>query len=81
MAKTVGYTNIFISDRPRHLKQSCYSRTAVKANWSLERFSLALEGRIPIWETVKDKIKRTAKFLLRESGYNFVRAIIIKVIK
>ncbi len=81
MAYEAGYTHIFISEKPEGLKSVCTPRVAVKANWSLKRFQQALEGHVPIGEIIGDAFKNTAKIVLRESGYNFLRKILIYLIK
>lgn len=81
MAYDVGYKNIFISERPRRLNKHCISRTAVKGSWSTEKFEMVINNAVPLTDQIKDNIKKTAKFILRESGYNFFRSVIIKIVK
>jgi peptidoglycan/xylan/chitin deacetylase (PgdA/CDA1 family) len=80
-AYRLGYKTIFISERPAGLKSGCLSRIAVKSNWSLNRFDLALKGKTPLAEQGGDVIKKTLKTLLRESGYNWVRNVLIKLMR
>jgi len=80
-AYELGYKYIFISEKPKGSKSVCTPRIAVKANWSLKRFQQALEGHVPKGEGIADAFKNTAKFVLRESGYNFLRRILIYIIK
>ena len=81
MAYDAGYRYIFISDRPRLLTESCYTRTAVKKDWSIKRFESALNQKIPLSEVIIIRIKALAKFIFRESGYNMIRNILIKMFK
>jgi len=81
MAYDLGYTQVFISDRPKCSKAVCIPRVAVKAGWSLKRFKQALEGHVPAREIVGNVFKNTAKIVLRESGYNFIRKTLIYIIK
>jgi len=81
MALEAGYTRIFISQRPEYLSLDCLPRIAVKTNWPLKRFQQALESHVPIGEIIGDAFKNTAKIVLRESGYNFLRRTLIYIIK
>lgn len=80
-AYQLGYQTIFISQRPKCLKAQCISRVAVKSGWSLKRFKMAVEGKKPIAENIVDGSIKFAKFILRESGYNFIRSLLIKVFR
>jgi peptidoglycan/xylan/chitin deacetylase (PgdA/CDA1 family) len=81
MAYEAGYTHIFISDKPECLKSVCTPRIAVKADWSLKRFQQALDNHVPAGEIISDAFKNTAKMILRERGYNFLRRVLIYLIK
>ena len=81
MAYEAGYTQIFISDNLKGSKSACIPRIAVKANWSLKRFQQALENYVPIGEMIGNAFKNMAKIILRESGYNNLRRILIYIIK
>jgi len=81
MAYEAGYTEIFISEKSKCLRSVCTPRIAVKANWSLKRFQTALDNRVPIGEMIADAIKNASKFILRESGYNFLRRVLIYLTK
>jgi len=81
MARTLGYTHIFISEKPEGLQSACLPRVAVKANWSLKRFQQALKNDVPMGEVISDAFKNTAKIILREPGYNFLRRTLIYMIK
>ena len=80
-AYRLGYKTIFISERPAGLKSGCISRVAVKSNWSLKRFESALNGHTPFIESLGEIIKKILKTILRESGYNWVRGVLIKIVR
>src|SRR3989338_549745 len=50
MARETGYRHIFMSEKPDNFQAGCFSRVALKSNWSLERFALALDGKAPFKE-------------------------------
>jgi len=79
MARQSGYQNIFISERPKHLKEACLCRTAVKGNWTLERFKQALEGTVPAKEILFDASKNTVKKIFGGAGYDWVRRMLLKI--
>ncbi len=82
MAYAAGYTNVFISDRPRDLKnQNCYPRVAVKQGWDLSRFEMAVDGQVPAKEAILERTKNATKMVLREGGYNWLRNLYIKMFK
>lgn len=80
-AYDLGYKRVFISQRPRRLKSTCIPRIAVKQNWSLRRFQMAVQGKKPIIEGTIDCFKGLLKFVLREPGYNGLRKALIWVLK
>jgi len=80
-AYAAGYTTVFISDRPADLHSDCLSRIAVKDNWTVERFDRALKGITTPTEAVYLRIKKGLKVVFRESGYNWVRSMLIKFLK
>ena len=77
MAYGLGYKNIFISDRAYHIKSNCFPRIAVRGNWSLKRFEQAMAGQIPLHESLGEVLKKSAKTLLREPVYNWVRSAML----
>lgn len=79
MAYEAGYKNIFISDRPKNLQASCFSRLAVKASWTLQRFEQALEGTIPLNERVLWKVKNAVKTIFGGGVYDWVRRVVLKI--
>jgi peptidoglycan/xylan/chitin deacetylase (PgdA/CDA1 family) len=80
-AYKLGYKTIFISERPAGLRSGCLSRIAVKSNWTIKRFDMALKGKVPLTESLGDMVKKSLKTVLRESGYNWVRGILIKIVQ
>jgi len=80
-AYRLGYKTIFISERPAGLKSGCLSRIAVKSGWSMKRFDMALRGKIPLLDRVGDKTIKALKLTLRETGYNWLRNILIKIVR
>lgn len=80
MAYQSGYKQVYISDKPCHVQSACIPRVAIKRDWSLERFKLALESRWPWSELLTNLLKKVTKTLLKESGYNWVRALILRMV-
>lgn len=82
MAYAAGYKNVFISDRTKELANTqCHSRTAVKKNWDIKRFEMALDRQVPFKETLGEKTKNITKLVLRENGYNWARSTFLKIFK
>lgn len=79
MAYETGYKTIFIYRRPRNLQSDCLSRVAVRGNWTLPRFEQAMARHVPLTGVIAEAAKNSAKFVLRESGYNWVRNVLIKI--
>jgi len=77
-AYDAGYKRIFISDRPRKLQSDCYSRVAVKASWSLERFKQALSGNTPFHERVFGVFRSVVKRIFGSSAYDWVRKALLR---
>lgn len=80
-AYELGYKTIFISDRPDDMKSHCFSRIAVKDNWSTKHLENALLGKRTFKQKLFLPIKKAVKAILREEGYNKVRSVLIKVFK
>jgi len=78
-AYDVGYKRIFISDRPRKLQSDCYSRIAVKSGWSLDRFKQALDGNMPLMETVLGVSKSAVKRVFGSGVYDWTRRTLLKI--
>ena len=78
MAYDAGYRNIFISNRPRNLRPDCFSRTAVRARWSMKRFKQALEGHIPLNERAFGVCRNAVKKIFGDSAYAWVRKALLK---
>jgi len=81
MAYDCGYKTVFISDRNKEIRLNSYERVAIKGTWDLQRFELAMMGKMPFSEKCKEFIKKTIKFILRERGYDFLRKMIIQLSK
>ena len=79
MAYEAGYKHIFISDRPRVLKEPCLSRIAVKSNWTLKRFGQAVEGHVPTGEMIAGQCKSAIKRVFGEGVYDWVRNTLLKI--
>ena len=80
-AYRLGYKTIFISERPAGLKSGCLSRIAVKENWSIKRFEMGLKGQTPLLDSAGGITIKILKTVLRESGYNWLRNVLIKVLR
>lgn len=79
MAYQAGYKTIFISDRPQALKAHCISRIAVKNNWTVKYLQSAVKGEFVLGRAVGNGFLRVAKFVLRESGYNWCRSMVLRL--
>lgn len=77
MAYQLGYQNVFISDKPRKLTESCFSRIAVKGSWDMKRFIMACQGKTPYAEGISNKIRDFVKTVLGEEGYNQLRKLLV----
>jgi peptidoglycan/xylan/chitin deacetylase (PgdA/CDA1 family) len=77
-AYRLGFKTVFISVSEGKMPAGCFSRTAVKSDWSLKRFGMAINGRTPALECLGDLTKRMSKKILGEDGYNSVRDAVIK---
>jgi len=81
-AYQLGFSSpVFVSEKPVHLKSPCLGRVAVKANWSLKRYEVALKGGVPWIEKIGDFLKKVLKTVFRESGYNWIRGLLIRLLK
>lgn len=78
-AVEIGYQYIFISERPRFPAGQVFNRVAVKRNWSMDRFVMAMDGKMPFKERIAFNVRDLAKLILRERGYNMLRRIVIKI--
>lgn len=81
MAYDAGYSHIFISEKPKNLHKDCYSRIAVKSDWTVQRFQQALEGHVPTREIMTTTLKNLITLIFKESGYNRLRNIFIRLFK
>jgi peptidoglycan/xylan/chitin deacetylase (PgdA/CDA1 family) len=78
-AYEAGYRNVFISERPEHLKIDCWERMAIKASWNIQKFKKAIDGEKSVSEQIFDSVKRIAKKFLSEVAYNRLRNAIISI--
>ncbi len=78
MGYAAGYKNIYVSNISCDMKSPCIARIAVKGNWTLKRFQMALENKVPAKEKIFNGFKHAAKLIFRESGYNFIRKTLLK---
>ena len=76
VAQEAGYRHIFVSEKKRS-SDPCWSRTAVKKDWNLERFCLAVKGKRPLNEIVFDSVRRLAKGVLGSATYDAWRSKIL----
>lgn len=79
MAREAGYQYIFVSEKPDNIQPDCFSRVAVKSNWTIERFAQAMQGNTPIKEKIILSCKNGVKKLLGGSAYDWVRRMMLKV--
>lgn len=79
IAYKLSYINVFISERPGHLKSNCWERIAVKKSWNVQRLEKALNGIQPVNEKIMDLVKRTIKKFLNGETYNRLRNMIISI--
>jgi len=79
MAYDAGYKRVFISDRPKSLKSDCFSRMAVKTNWTLKRFEQALDGNAPFMEKIFGKCKNIIKRIFGGGVYDWVRRVVLRI--
>jgi len=81
MAHKIGYTEVFVSDKFSGIQSPCYARIAVKGIWSLEYFVKAIKGQRSLMEKTFDGFKNALKFVLRGTGYNCLRGVVLKIIR
>ncbi len=78
MAHYAGYKYIFVSYQYTYLNENCFNRIAVKSRWDIKRFDMAIKGYIPVQERVSSFVILTAKTILRDKGYNWVRQFLLQ---
>lgn len=66
--KDIGYKTIFTSD----------NRVVIKADWDMERFIRAVNGRHTVSEKVGGLLKRSSKRLIGAKHYDMLRTRILK---
>ena len=79
MASEAGYQYIFVSEKPDSLQTDCFSRVAVKSNWTIDRFAQALDGKAPFREMVLGSCKNGVKKILGGGAYDWVRRMMLKI--
>ncbi len=77
IAKDVKYRRLFVSQRLTGHGDYCLPRVAVKSNWNLERFQMALAGKTPVRERIFEGVKNAAKGVLGGAGYDRLRGFLI----
>jgi len=77
-AHELGYKNVFISQKPTHMTTEAIMRTAVKGNWNLKRFIMALQGKSPLKEKLICRMIGLVKLIIGDKGYNALRGILVK---
>jgi peptidoglycan/xylan/chitin deacetylase (PgdA/CDA1 family) len=78
IAKQIGYKSIFVSDLLPGTGGNCIPRIAVKRDWTLKRFEMALAGKVPTGERLLTSAKNFGKQLLGTSGYDRARGKILR---
>ncbi|MBI5150103.1 MAG: polysaccharide deacetylase family protein [Candidatus Omnitrophica bacterium] len=94
MAKETGYKYIFLSEKPAappagHTSQpgrsrvagqaGCFSRVAVKSNWTIDRFAQAMSGNAPLKEKILVSCKNSVKKILGGGAYDWARRMMLKI--
>jgi len=75
-AKAAGYAEIFVSGlNPPPV--GIMGRLAVKGDWSIGRFEMALRGERPLDEKIFELVSKAAKKVLGGRGYDAVRSAIL----
>jgi peptidoglycan/xylan/chitin deacetylase (PgdA/CDA1 family) len=77
-AYTNGYKYVFVSKKEKNVTQPCIERVAVKSDWTLERFQLALQGEVPFSEKIQTSLKDATKAILGSEKYNKMRSTLLK---
>ena len=79
MAGEAGYRYIFMSEKPDSGGTNCFSRVAVKSNWTIDRFAQAVRGTAPIKEKILVSCKNGVKKILGTGAYDWVRRMMLKM--
>lgn len=79
MAREAGYQYIFVSEKPDNIQPNCFSRVAVKENWTIDRFALSMMGNAPIKEKILVSCKNGVKKMLGGSAYDWIRRMMLKI--
>ena len=80
MAMEAGYRYIFVSEKPEKVQtENCFSRVAVKSNWTIDRFAQAVQGTAPAKEKIFAFCKNGIKKTLGGSAYDWIRRMMLKI--
>lgn len=79
MAGEAGYRYIFVSEKPAGVGMKCFSRVAVKSNWTIDRFAQAMQGTAPLKEKILVSCKNGIKKILGGPVYDWVRRMMLKI--
>lgn len=86
MASEAGYRYIFVSEKPAGVVPTpagvgtnCFSRVAVKSNWTIDRFAQAMQGTAPIKEKILVSCKNGIKKMLGGPVYDWVRRMMLQI--
>lgn len=74
--REAGYREIFVSSAAPKGK-GILGRTAVKGDWTMDRFDMSLRGKIPTVEIIQDFAKRVIIRILGPGGYDRLRTQMI----
>lgn len=78
LAKGAGYKKIFVSRLVNRLMDGCVARVAIRHDWTLTRFELALAGQMPLEERTFEGLKGMTKKILGHSGYDRLRRLLLR---
>lgn len=71
-AREAGYKEIFVSN-VMQADEGVISRIAIKGNWSLQRFEMALRREVPLGERAFELIKNIVKYAAGPGRYDKIR--------
>ena len=77
LAQGAGYKRVFVSQLQNSADTFCLERVAVKGDWSLKRFELALERKTPPEEVLVNSSKNIIKNIIGGSGYDRLRNFLL----
>ncbi len=79
MAREAGYRYIFVSEKLDGAGADCFSRVAVKSNWTIDRFAQAMRGDAPIKEKILAACRNGVKKILGGGVYDWMRRMLLKI--